>query len=335
MDDKREQIITDRFIRFIAGITDEDVLREKLNLLMSPGETFAIAQRLEAAKMLNAGKTYSEIVRETDINTFILSRLETILENTGDELDCAPESYKSFASVYDELTHDVEYEKRFKYIEKIFKKYNTSPKIVLDLACGTGGMTTIMAKNGYDMIGVDISTDMLEAANAKSDGLNILYLNQPMQELDLYGTVDAAICLLDSINYLEDEDEMLQTFRLVENFLNPKGLFIFDINTKYKLEHVLAGNVFCGEDDNVYYTWQNFYDKEEKVCEFKLDFFITEDGVINRHTEYHYETAFGISEIKRNLKKAGFELLEVCDDLTFDAPHRKSEKVFFIARKIR
>ena len=332
MNNKTTELI-DELVSLIYNITDEEVLRKTLETLLSDNELAAVAQRFSAGKMISEGRPYSEIVRETDASPFVIAKVKSVMQENGITFTEAPAAYKSFASVYDRLTRDVEYEKRFLYITEIFEKFGKSPSLVLDLACGTGEMTTIMAEHGYDMIGVDISPEMLDTAADKSGDLNILYLNQPMQELDLYGTVDAAICLLDGINYLEDTAELVETFSKVENFLNPGGIFIFDINTRYKLENVLAGNVFCGEDDDVFYTWENFYDPEEKICEFKLEFFITENGNIRRHTEYHYEKAFEVSEIKKALKKSGFELLAVYDDLSFEAPRRNSEKIFFVAQK--
>ncbi len=333
MDSKASEQMLDELFDFILKVKDEETLKKTLGALMSKTEAITIAQRYKAARMLQEDYPYSEIVRRTDVSPFVISKISRSIQENDIKIPDTVSSYKSFALVYDRLTQDVEYEKRFEYIESIFKKFKAKPSLVLDLGCGTGGMTTIMAEHGYDMIGVDISADMLDVAQQKSEDLKILYLNQPMQELDLYGTVDAAISLLDSINYLEDTDELEETFKRVENFLNPGGLFIFDINTKYKLENILAGNIFCGEDEDVYYTWENYYDKEEKLCEFKLEFFITENGSINRYTEYHYEKAFELTEIKNALKKSGFELLAVYDDLSFEPNRRNSEKIFFVAKK--
>ncbi len=323
-------------LQLILNTKSEEDLRDLLETLITSNEARVITQRYVAAKMLHEGYPYSEIVGQTDVSPFALTRLEQLFKEKNIDFNPTPTQYTSFAKVYDRLTQDVEYDKRFKYIQKIFKKFHFTPNIILDLGCGTGGMSTIMAEADYDVIGVDISSEMLNVASEKAQAknLDILYVQQPMEKLDLFGTVDAAISLLDSINYLEDAVALQKTLKGVHTFLVPGGLFIFDINTRYKLENVLAGNIFCGEDEDVYYTWENCYDPDEKVCEFKLEFFISENGNITRHTEFHYEKAFEISEIKKLLKKTGFELLAVYDDLTFDEPVRKSEKVFFVARRI-
>ncbi len=326
-----------RLIDLLASINNFEDISRIIGLLFSDIELYSLADRLEAALMLTQGAPYSDIVGKTDVSALLLPKLSQTLaedETLADIITPAPQRYISFASVYDSLTDDVDYKRRLKYIKSLFKQHGANPHLVLDLACGTGTMTTLMSKEGYDMIGVDISADMLDVAKSKSDSenLNILYLNQPMEEFELYGTVDAVICLLDGLNYLPDYETLVKTFKLVRNYLNPGGLFVFDINTKYKLKHILAGNVFCGSAPGVYYTWENSYDIEEDICEFILEFFIKDGEKYSRHTEYHYEKAYTLAQITKALKTAGFESINTYDDLTFLPPHKKSEKVFFVAK---
>lgn len=331
----------DDLLELIVETTDYAACERVLTAIMSEPETETIAQRLAAAKMLLEGETYSEISKQTDISPYILANVHSMLKENGvqysdvtvdyDDEDCS--KYTSFAEVYDKLTGDVNYKKRVAYIEKLFKKFGSSPKLVLDLACGTGNITQIMSEKGYDMIGIDGSPEMLNVAKSKPDSDEILYLCQQMPEFELYGTVDAVLCLLDSINYVTEKEDVLQTFKLVHNYLNPEGLFIFDINTPYKLKNVLAGNTFCGEGDGVFYTWENVYDPDEKLSEFKLEFFIQNGDMYERKTEFHYERAYSDKEIKNMLKKCGFTLLAVYDDLTFEEPSSRSEKIFYIAKK--
>ena len=334
-DNSNEKIA--RLLDLLVSINNFEDISKVIGLLFSDVELYSLADRLEATLMLADGQPYSDVVGKTDISALLLPKLSSQLaedETLAELLRPEHQKYVSFASVYDALTDDVDYKKRLKYIKSLFKLYGVKPNLVLDLACGTGTMTTLMAKDGFDMIGVDLSAEMLDVAKSKADkdNLNILYLNQPMEEFELYGTVDAALCLLDGLNYLPEYEMLVDTFKLVRNYLNPGGLFVFDINTKHKLKNVLAGNVFCGSAPGVYYTWENAYDPEEDICEFTLEFFIKDGEKYSRHTEYHYEKAYTIAQIKKALKAAGFESVDTYDDLTFLPPHKTSEKVFFVAK---
>ncbi len=244
-------------------------------------------------------------------------------------------SYSGFAYIYDQLTQDVNYEIWVEYIESIFCRYNAKPNLILELACGTGNISTRMAQRGYDMIGVDLSEDMLNVAISKAheEALDILYLNQDMRNFELYGTVDAVVCLLDSINYITNKQDLIQTFKLINNYLNPGGLLILDINTEYKLREVLGNNTFVVEEDNVFYVWENHYNEAHKICDFYLTFFIKEDTKYERIDECHKEKVYEIAEIKDSLKEAGLNCLAVYDDLSFDRPNDKSERIFFIVQK--
>lgn len=243
--------------------------------------------------------------------------------------------YNGFARVYDKL-QNVDYEKIIEYIGRITEKYGVTPCLALDLACGTGNITIPLARRGYDMIGIDLSVDMLMEAKrkAEAEGLNILFLNQDMTEFELYGTVDIIFCMLDSLNYISDEGGLKKVFSLAHNYLNPNGIMIFDINTEYKLSEVLDGNVFAYEEEGVFMVWRNSYDRDERVCEFNLSFFETEDGEnYSRFDEFHYETAYSVEKISEIVRASGFEVLEINDGFSFEKPTDKSEKVSFVIRK--
>lgn len=243
-------------------------------------------------------------------------------------------SYSSFAYIYDSLTYDVEYEKRADYLEEIFKKhFNGKPELVCELGCGTGTMCNILSDRGYDMIGIDMSESMLDVAMQKSFGKNILYLNQDMREFELYGTVDVIICLLDSFNYITDISDLEKIFALCKNYLNPDGLLIFDVNTKYKFENVLSDNTFTFDTDEIFYVWENSYDEKTRLCEFFLTFFVENDGVYERIDEYHVEKCYEDSEIVNALEKSGFKGILKYADMSFEMPKNDEERVFYLAKK--
>lgn len=242
-------------------------------------------------------------------------------------------SYNGFAYIYDKLTDDVEYEKRADYTENIFKKHmKTKPELVCDLACGTGTLCRILSKRGYDMIGIDSSPDMLNVARDKSDSEKILYLNQDITSFELYGTVDAITCMLDSVNYLTEDGDIEDLLALVKNYLNPDGIFIFDINSPYKFENIFSDNIYTYELDNIFYTWENNFDGE--FCDFYLNFFVKdESGKYDRITEIHTERMYTVKFLENKIKKCGLELLGIYNDLSFDAPESTSERLIFVAKK--
>lgn len=232
------------------------------------------------------------------------------------------------------MTYDIDYKKWADYIENIFKVNGIKPSLVLDLGCGTGSLCLEMAYRGYDMIGIDSSEDMLDCAAKKSAGMkNILYLRQDMTDFELYGTVDSIVCLLDSINYILYKKDFMRLLKRVRNYLNPGGLFIFDINTPYKFEKVLNENVFYEISDEITYIWQNNFDKRKRICEFDLTFFVREKDFYKKYDEVHYERCYEIDEIAGMLKKSEIKLLKIYDELILKPPKKESERVFFVCRK--
>jgi len=247
------------------------------------------------------------------------------------------EAYESFASVYDIFMDDIDYDMWLHYVKDICKKEGLIPKLGLDLGCGTGNMTHRLAKEGIDMIGIDISEQMLSEASkkARSEGLDILYLLQDMREFELYGTVDLIISLCDSLNYITEADDLLTVFKLVNNYLDPKGLFIFDLNTEYKFKEVFGDNSFSYTTDDAAYIWENYYDEEEKINEYYVNFFIKDNDSqkYTRFEEFHYEKAYCIKEIKELLAEAGLEFVACYDAFTFNKPSEESTRIYFVARE--
>jgi len=247
--------------------------------------------------------------------------------------------YLDLAYIYDRLMSDIDYCKWADYIEKIFHYNNHKPKLIVDLGCGTGSFCIEMAKRGYDTIGIDISSEMLSLAVSKSEdteiaGDKLLFLNQDMSEFELYGTADAFVSLMDSVNYVTGKRELKSMFKLVRNYLNPGGLFIFDVNSVYKFEKVLNNNVFYYINDDITYIWANNYNKRTKICEFDLTFFVKDKSdLYKRFDEIHYERAYSVEEISRLINDNGLELIVVYDNLSFNKPLKKSERLFFVCRK--
>lgn len=243
--------------------------------------------------------------------------------------------YATMAQYYDELTDDVPYEEFCAFIEKTFKRYGASPKLILDLACGTGSVTKLLAEKGYDMIGADISAEMLTEAQQKCIDLwnKPTFIRQSMTNLNLYGTVDAVVCLLDSVNYLDTLTKLDRAFARVSLFLNPGGLFIFDLNTAYKLSSI-GGNSFVREADGVFCVWQAAWKASARTAEFYLDFFAGSDNEhYVRSSEVHRERAHSPEEIAAALEKNGMELVKVYGELKFRAPREDEERIFCVARK--
>lgn len=246
-------------------------------------------------------------------------------------------SYASFAQYYDSLTQNVAYARRADYLCALMTHLNHVPGLTLDLACGTGSLTVELAKRDIDIYGIDGSADMLSVARQKAaeSGLDLLFLYQKMQKLDLFGTVDTVICALDSVNHLTLETEVQAAFDRVSLFMNPGGWFLFDVNTVYKHRHVLADNIFLYDTDEVYCVWQNHYEEKNDRVAIQLDFFGRDGNFYRRSGEHFYERAYSLEELTRMLKQAGFGPVRCFGDLHFEAPGEQEERVVFAAQKIR
>lgn len=242
------------------------------------------------------------------------------------------EAYTEFAQVYDRFMDNVPYEAWCEGISKILTEHGISEGLVLDLGCGTGTMTRLLRQKGYDMIGVDASAEMLEIARNHPDE-GILYLQQDMREFELYGTVRAVVSVCDSMNYITEEEDLLQVFRLVNNYLDPGGVFIFDLNTIYKYEQ-LGESVIAENREASSFIWENWYDEEEQINEYDLTLFIeNKEGLYEKYEETHYQRAYELDTICDLLKQAGLKLEAVYDAFTFEAPKADSERVYFVARE--
>ena len=246
------------------------------------------------------------------------------------------EMYEDFALVYDRFMDETPYEEWCQFVVERLKQDQITDGILLDLGCGTGSMTELLAKQGYDMIGVDLSDSMLDIAIEKraQSGHNILYLQQDMREFELYGTVRAVICLCDSLNYLLEEDDLLTTFKLVNNYLDPNGLFIFDFNTEYKYREILGNQVIAEDRDECSFIWENYYDPEEQVNQYDLTLFIKEeDDLFRRYEETHFQRAYEIETVRKLIEEAGMKWEGVFDVETGKEPTACSERIYIIARE--
>jgi len=243
-------------------------------------------------------------------------------------------AYETFAEFYDKLTSNAEYEKRAEYILEVLRKHNHPAGLTLDLACGTGTLTLMLKKKGVDIYGIDGSADMLSVAlqKAAQEDEQILFLRQKMQSLDLYGTIDTCVCTLDSVNHITDEKVLLKAFERISLFMNPEGIFLFDVNTPYKHRNVLSDNVFVFDTDEVYCVWQNT-PAGENLTDISLDFFIPEGDTYFRVTENFTERAYSLEELRNMLTNAGFLVEAVYGDLTFSSPKEDEQRLQIVARK--
>lgn len=246
------------------------------------------------------------------------------------------EAYSGFASVYDLFMEDVDYDSWIKYIKDIWKRYGLKPELVADLGCGTGTVSIKLCEEGIDVIGIDSSVEMLDVAleKAKMAGKDILFLNQDISEFELYGTVDSIICLMDTLNYITEDEDFYSVLKWANNYLNNDGIFIFDVNTEYKFKEILGSNTFSDVQEDAAYIWENTYDEEEKINEYYVNFFIkNKKGTYDRIEECHYERAYSVEEIKMHIEKSGLRLLDIFDAYTFDPPKADSARIFFCCGK--
>lgn len=284
------------------------------------------------------------------------------------------EAYTDFAQVYDELMDDTPYEEWCEFLIELFRKYGVSAdsvkadseqtarnlrqerNSVLDLGCGTGTLTELLAKKGYDMIGVDNAQEMLQIAMEKREksGLDILYLLQDMREFELYGTVGAVVSVCDSLNYLLEEEDIIQTFRQVNNYLYPQGIFVFDFNTVYKYGAVIGDTTIAENREDCSFIWENYYHEEQEINEYDLTVFVragrnaseldrtdgtesdgdsAQGALFRRFQEVHYQRGYRLEQMRKFLARAGLDFVEALDADTHGKVTDKSERIYVVARK--
>ena len=243
--------------------------------------------------------------------------------------------YQIFSQFYDNLTFNVDYAKRADYIQSVLSLFGHAPGLTLDLACGTGSLTVELKRRGVDIFGIDGSYDMLSQAMDKAYDaqFEMLFLCQQMENLDLYGTIDTCICTLDSLNHITEKEKLQQVFDRVALFMNPDGYFLFDVNTVYKHQNILANHTFVYDTDKVFCVWQNSL-KENNIVSIELDLFEREGEAYHRCTERFQERAYAIDELKEMLSNAGFETKAVYHDLATEPLKEDSDRAVFVARII-
>lgn len=246
------------------------------------------------------------------------------------------EAYTSFAEVYDRFMDNIPYKDWCEYVTGLLDEYGIRDGLILDIGCGTGSFTELLADQGYDMIGIDNSGDMLQIAMEKRvrSGKDILYLMQDMREFELYGTVRAVVSICDSMNYILEYDEMAEVFRLVNNYLDPGGIFIFDLNTMYKYETLMGDSTIAEDREECSFIWDNHYDKETRINEYGLSLFIREEeNVYRKYTEAHYQRAYSLDEVTMAINQAGMDFLAAFDAFTKAPVKEDSERIYIIARE--
>lgn len=267
------------------------------------------------------------------------------------------EAYSDFAAVYDTLMDNIPYDEWFSYLHELLTEYGINSGIIAELGCGTGSITERLAKSGYDMIGIDNSPSMLDVAESKKADNNSssLYLCQDMREFELYGTVAACISICDSINYIIEADELITVFKLVNNYLDPKGIFIFDFNTKHYYKDVVADATIAEDRDDISFIWDNYYDEDYDINELSLSIFIKEnpkhnnkkqdntkntetnsdnDNLYRKYEELHLQRGYTLSEIIELIEESGLEFVASYDAFTKNPADENCERIYVIAREL-
>lgn len=259
------------------------------------------------------------------------------------------EAYSDFAYVYDELMDNTPYEAWCETLASMIAEYGISKperdskdvlaserNLVLDLGCGTGTLTALLYEKGYDMIGVDNAPSMLNIAMEKKQesGYDILYLLQDMRELELYSTIGTVISVCDSVNYILEEEELLQVFRLVNNYLYPGGLFVFDFNTDYKYREVIGDTTIAENREDCSFIWENYYDEETCINEYDVTVFVQEEEeLFRRFSETHMQRGYTVDQMVNLVKQSGMQLVKVLDADTLQEVTAESERVYVLARE--
>ena len=246
--------------------------------------------------------------------------------------------YRDFAFFYDLLMKNADYESRFGYIIGLLAENGIGEGILLDMACGTGTLSKMFAQKGFDVVGIDASEEMLSRAQEKKleENFDALFLCQKMEELDMFGTVDAAVCTLDSLNHVTEKEKIREIFRRVALFMNDNCLFIFDVNTLYKHRRVLENNAFVFDTENVFCVWQNTLLEDNETTQINLDIFEgdeEEEDVYIRYSEEFFERGYELDFLKKTLENYRFEVVGIYDDMTKEPVRRDSERAVFVCKK--
>lgn len=250
--------------------------------------------------------------------------------------DKSGEAYESFARVYDLFMNDVPYEDWADYVQSLLREHGVKDGLVLELGCGTGSLTEALSHRGYDMIGVDNSEDMLQIAMDKraESGEDILYLLQDMREFELFGTVKAVVSICDSMNYITEDTDLRKVFELVNNYLDPGGVFIFDLNTLYKYREVMGECTIAENREDASFIWDNYFDADTGINEYDLAVFVPEkQGLYRKFEETHFQRGYELETVKRLLEEAGLGYLAAYDAFTNELPKADSERIYVIARE--
>ena len=246
------------------------------------------------------------------------------------------DAYHALAASYDRLTNDVNYHQTVEFYKEILRREGLRPRTAVDLACGTGSVALLLAKEGIRVTGVDMSEEMLTVAWEKAQSLDNppVFVHQLLQELSLPRGVDLAVCALDSLDYILDPEDCQQAIRRVYRALNPGGIFIFDVNTPEKLQS-MDDQVFLDEDDDVYCVWRGEFDWETNICSYGMDLFQRKGGLWERSFEEHQEYAYSQQQLTTYLRQAGFTSIEVYGDRQFRDPLPGEQRIYMKARKGR
>lgn len=252
------------------------------------------------------------------------------------------DAYSGFAYVYEKFMDNIPYDRWGEYIASLLREHGLQEGLICELGCGTGSITRRLKEKGYDMIGVDMSPEMLEIAmyDHMEESEGILYLNQDMREFELYGTVDAIISVCDSMNYLTSERDILKVLKLCNNYLEAGGLFIFDLKTEYTFSHEMGERTIVDNREDATLIWENHYDSGEKINAYDITIFNRippedeeDEELFEKIQETHLQKAYDLETVKRLIAEAGMEFVAVYDAFTHDAPREDSERVYFIAKE--
>ena len=244
------------------------------------------------------------------------------------------DAYHNLAVSYDRLTNDVDYGATVEFYMQILDREGLAPRTAVDLACGTGSVALLLAEKGMDVVGVDMSAEMLcvAAQKAQEQQNPPFFVCQPLQELQLPRGVDLAVCALDSLDYITDPADCQEAIRRIYRVLNPGGCFIFDVNTPEKLR-AMDGQMFLDEDDDVYCVWRGEFDQQTNICTYWMDLFQRNGSAWQRSYEEHREYAYSADQLKTYLRQAGFTHIEIYADRRFEAPGTDEQRIYMKARK--